>query len=133
MLTPVIEEQGLSASLSFIVTGPRPNWIDVPPIVFRLRVHIRVAIDFRSRCLKDLGLYALCQAKHIDCAMHAGFRRLHRITLVMNRRSWACQIVDLINLDIERKRHVVTDQFKMFVVEQVLDILPVTGEEIVDA
>ena len=65
--------------------------------------------------------------------MDAGLRRLDRITLIMNWRGRACQIVDLIDLDIERKRHVVTDQFKMFVVEQVLDIPPVTGEEIVDA
>ena len=80
-----------------------------------------------------MAFNALCQPEHIDCAMDAGLRRLNRIALIMNWRGRACQIVDLVDLDIERKRHVMTDQFKMFVVEQVLDILPIAGEEIVDA
>jgi hypothetical protein len=109
VLAPIVEKQGFSASLSFIVTRPGPNRIDMPPIVFCLGMHIRVTINFGRGGLQDFSLNALCQAKHIDCAMHTGFRRLHRVTLVMNRRGWACQIVDLINLDIEWKRHVMTN------------------------
>jgi hypothetical protein len=51
----------------------------------------------------------------------------------MDRRGWACEIVDFINLDIEGKRDVMANQFKMLVVEQMLDILAIAGEKIVDA
>jgi hypothetical protein len=51
----------------------------------------------------------------------------------MDRRSWACKIVDLVNLDIEWERYVMPNQFKMLVVEQMPDILSIAGEKIVDA
>jgi hypothetical protein len=43
---------------------------------------------------------------------------VHRIVLVMDRRRWAGQIVNLIDLDIERKGGVVADQFEMLMVER---------------
>src|SRR5262249_34988305 len=50
-----------------------------------------------------------------------------------NGRCRACQIVDLINLNIERERHVVTHQLESLAVEQVFDISSGSGKEIVDA
>ena len=55
--------------------------------------------------------------------MHAGLGRLHRIVLVMHRRGRAGEIVDLVDLDVERERHVVADQLEMLVVEQMLDVV----------
>ena len=57
--------------------------------------------------------------------MHAGLGRLHGIELVVDRRGRAGQIVDLVDLDIERKRHVVAHQLEVRVVEQMLDIVRV--------
>ena len=38
MLAMIIEEQRLGAALAFIIAGARADRIDVPPIVFRLRM-----------------------------------------------------------------------------------------------
>ena len=93
----------------------------------------RVAIDLRGRGLEDLGLHTLGQAKHVDGAMDAGLGRLHRIELVMDRRSGARQIVDLIDLDIERERHIVAHHLESGIADQMRDVGPAAGEVIVDA
>ena len=54
--------------------------------------------------------------------MHAGLGRLHRVVLVVHRRGRAGEVVDLVDLDVERERHVVADQLEMLVVEQMLDV-----------
>ena len=65
--------------------------------------------------------------------MDAGFRRLHGVTLIMNRRRAAREIVYLIDLDIERKCHIVSNQLKILVVKQMFDIGPAASIKIVDA
>ena len=65
--------------------------------------------------------------------MHAGLRGLDRVVLIVDRRRGAGEIVDLVDLHIERKRHVVAHQLEMRVVEQVLDVALGAGEEVVDA
>ena len=51
----------------------------------------------------------------------------------MHRRRRAGQIVDLVDLDIERHRDVVTHDFEARVAEQMFDVLPPAGVVIVDA
>ncbi len=51
----------------------------------------------------------------------------------MDRRSWTSQIVDLVDFDIERERHIVAYQFKSLTVEQMLDVAARAAEEIIDA
>ena len=53
--------------------------------------------------------------------------------LIVDRRGRAGQIVDLVDLDIERKRHVVADQLEAMVIERCVDIAPRAGEIVVDA
>src|SRR5262249_28773555 len=65
--------------------------------------------------------------------MHACFRRLPRVMLIVDGRRWACQVIDLVYFHIERKRNVMPDHFEVFMVEQVLDIATRTGEEVIDA
>ncbi len=65
--------------------------------------------------------------------MHAGLGRLHGVMLVVNGRGGTGEIVDLVDLDIERKRHVVPHQFKARMADQVLDVAFGAGEEVVDA
>ena len=52
--------------------------------------------------------------------MHAGLGRLHGIVLVVDRRGGAGKIVDLVDIDVERKRHVVAHQLEVRMVDQVL-------------
>jgi hypothetical protein len=93
----------------------------------------RIAIDFGGRGLQDLRLYPFGETEHVDRAVHARLRRLHRIMLIMNGRGRASEIVDLVHLDIERKRHVVPEQFETRMREKMLDIPARAGKEIIDA
>ena len=53
MLAPIIEEQRLCASLTLVIAGARSNRIDVAPVILRLRMNVRIAVDLRCRSLKD--------------------------------------------------------------------------------
>jgi hypothetical protein len=65
--------------------------------------------------------------------MHTRLGRLHRIELVVNRRSRASEIVNFVDLDIKRESHVVPNQFKIRIPNQVCDVVFATGKEIVNA
>ena len=64
--------------------------------------------------------------------MDACLCRLHRIVLVVDGRGRAGQVVDLIDFDVERERHIVTNQLETMVIEQVIDVAPHSGKEVVD-
>lgn len=98
---------------------------------FRLRMHFRVAIHPAGGSLKDLRLGALGQPQHIDRAVHAGLGGLHRIKLVVNRRRWTGQVVDLVHLNIERKGNIVAHELEVRVIEQMGDVVLGAGEEVV--
>ena len=132
VLTPIIEEQGLRAALALVVARARANRVHVPPIVLGLRMDMRVAIHLRRGGLENLGSEALGETQHIDCPVHAGLGRLHRVMLVMNRRSRTREIVNLVDFHIERESDVVPDHLEMLVIEQVLDIATRASKEIVD-
>ena len=92
-----------------------------------------VAVDFAGRSLEHLDLEALGQPKHVDRTDDAGLGRLYGILLVVNRRSRARQIEDLVHLDEQRMGDVVAQELETLVIEEMLDIAPRAGEEIVDA
>jgi hypothetical protein len=48
VLAPIVEKQRLGASLSFIIARTWSDRVDMTPIVFRLRMNLRVTIDFRG-------------------------------------------------------------------------------------
>ena len=64
------------------------------------------------RLARIFAFHPLSKPEHVDRAMHARFGRLHRVTLVMDRRGWTGQIVDLVDLEIEREGHVVANSSK---------------------
>ena len=133
VLTVIVEEQGLGAALAFIIAGTRANRVDVPPVAFGLRMDRGIAVDLRSRCLEDAGLHALGETKHVDRARDAGLGRLNRIELVVDRTCRAGEIVDLVDLDIERKADVVAHKLEARMTSEVIDVAFVTSEEVVDA
>jgi hypothetical protein len=53
--------------------------------------------------------------------------------LVVDGRGRAGEVVDLIDFYVERERHIVTDQLKPMVIEQVIDVAARAGEEVIDA
>ena len=98
-----------------------------------LRVHFRVAINLTGGGLEDSGLGALGQAQHVDRTVDAGLGGLHRVPLVVDGRCRAGQVVDFVDLDKERKGHVVAHQLEMRVTEQMGDIILGAAEEVVEA
>ena len=54
--------------------------------------------------------------------MHAGLGRLHRVVLVVNGRGRAGEVVDLVDLDVEREGDVVAHQLEARMAEQMVDV-----------
>ena len=138
VLPPIIEKQRFRAALAFVVTGARSNRVDVVPVFLGLRVDAGTAVNLRRRGLQDFGAQALRQSQHVDGAVYAGLGRLHRVVLVVDRGGRAgqvksSQVVDLVGFEIERKRHVMPDDFKTMIIEHALDVTTCSGEIIVDA
>ena len=132
MLAPIIEEQSFRAPFAFIIAGPQTDRVDVAPIVLFLWVNRRIAINFRGRCLQDLGLHALGEAQHVDRSVHADLRGLHRVELIMHGRRRAGEIENFVDFDIERKTDVVAHQLEQRVREQMLHVASSSGVEIID-
>ena len=65
--------------------------------------------------------------------MHTGLGGLHRVVLVVDRRSRAGEVVDLVDLQEERVRHVVPNQLEVRPLEQVHDVELLAREEVVEA
>jgi hypothetical protein len=93
---------------------------------------LRIAVNFAGRGLENAGLGPLSETKHIDRPMDAGFRGLDRIELVVNRGCRTGEVVNLVNLDVERKRDVVSPQLEVRMAEQVRDVVLRAGEKIVN-
>ena len=51
----------------------------------------------------------------------------------MDRRGGAGEVVDLVDFHVQRKGHVVAQQFEVRVVQQMSDVVLGAGEEVVDA
>src|SRR6516225_3376264 len=64
--------------------------------------------------------------------MYTGLRCLYGIALVVNRRGGAGKVVDLIDLDIQRERDVMANQFESLVTKQMFDISARATKEIID-
>ena len=63
--------------------------------------------------------------------MYAGFRRLDRVELVVDRGCRAGQIVYFVDLNVEREGNIVAHQLKVGVVHQMGNIGFAAGEEVV--
>src|SRR5262245_13907134 len=97
MLPPIVEEQGLRATLTFIITGTRADRIDMPPKSLWLGMDACIAVNFRCGRLENFCPQTLGKSQHVDRAVDTRLRRLHWIVLVVNRRSRAVEVVDLVD------------------------------------
>lgn len=53
------------------------------PVIFGLRMNLRIAVHLACRREQKLGLDTLGQAEHVDRAHHTCFDRLDRVVLVV--------------------------------------------------
>mmetsp|Transcript_32893 Transcript_32893/g.42447 ORF Transcript_32893/g.42447 Transcript_32893/m.42447 type:complete len:104 (+) Transcript_32893:525-836(+) len=65
--------------------------------------------------------------------MDGSLRGLHGIELVVNRTCGASEVVDLINLHKQWKRHIMAQEFKSLIVQQMRDVGARSRKEVVDA
>ena len=63
----------------------------------------------------------------------ATFDRLYGIVLIVDRRSGAGEVIDLIDLQQDGLDHIMADQFKVRFAQQVANILLLAGEEVIEA
>lgn len=133
VLAVIVEEQRLGAALAFVVAGARPDRVDIAPVALGLRMDRGIAVDLGGGGLQDACLHPLGKAEHVDRSRDAGLGRLHRIKLVVNRARWTSEIVDLVDLDIQRKADVMAHKFEARMAGQVIDIALVAGKQVVDA
>src|SRR6266446_2440526 len=103
VLPVIVEKKCLGASLSLVIAGAHPDWIDTPPIVLGLGMHLGIAVNLAGRGLKDSGLDSLGQPQHIYRPVDARLGRLHRVALVVDRRRGTSQVVNFVDLDVERE------------------------------
>ena len=73
---------------------------------------------------------ALGQSEHIDRTVGAGLGGLDGITLVMDRRGRASQIIDLVHFHKQRKSHIVTHQFGTRMGEEMAYVALAPGEKL---
>ena len=92
-----------------------------------------VAVHLAGAGLKDPGVHALGQTEHVDRAHHRRLGRLDRVKLVVRRRGGAGQVVDLVDLELERVDHVVAHQLEVGAAVEVGNVALAAGKKVIEA
>src|SRR5581483_866739 len=71
------------------------------------------------------------EIQHVQRPLDGGADGAHRVALVVDRRGRTGQVIDLVHLQRQRLGDVVAHQLEAVVVQQVLDVDPRPGEEVV--
>ena len=79
MLPMIVHAERLRCSLSLVVATPRANAIYITPIIFPLRVDIRVAVDLARAGDQHARFTALREAANVQRSQHVCLDRLDRI------------------------------------------------------
>ena len=123
VLAVVVEEQRLGAALALVVAGARADRVDVAPVGSRAADAPRDRR--RPRWSRPGGSWrcsALGQAQHVDRADARWSWSSAPGRTGSGRRGRAGEVVDLVDLDVEREGHVVAHQLEARVAEQVRDV-----------
>src|SRR5215813_11938594 len=81
----VSHRHGFGEAFRLVVYASRANWVDVAPVIFLLRMHERVAVNFRSRGEEELRALGLRKTQRIVRAQRPDLQRLNRQLQVINR------------------------------------------------
>ena len=65
--------------------------------------------------------------------MNTGLGSLHRVTLIMDRRGWAGEIVNLVNFNKQGMGDIVAEHVEIRVAQQMGDVVASTGVKVVNA
>src|SRR5262245_18569978 len=92
----------------------------------------RVAVYFAGRGLEYSAPQPLREPEHVDCALNRRLYGLEGSILVVNRGGRTGQIVDFVDFNIERNRHVMAYELKSRLAMQMVHIPLAAGEQVVD-
>ena len=81
-----------------------------------------ITVNLRSRGLQNARVKSFGQTQHIDGTVHIDLGSLNRIVLIVNRRGGTGQVVNFVDLQVKRKRNIVTNQFKIGIIQQMDNI-----------
>jgi 3-hydroxyacyl-CoA dehydrogenase len=136
-LQPVVgvvgHRHGLLEALGLVVDAARADRVDVAPVLLRLRVHGRVAVDLAGRRDQDARVLRLGEAEAVVDAERADLQRLDRDLQVVDRRGRRREVQDV----VERSWHmdevadVLVEELELLQREKVLEVPQVAGDEIV--
>ena len=76
---------------------------------------------------------SLGEAQSIQGTHEAGLAGLDGIILIVNRRGRACEVVDLVALDVQVLYNVMSDELKVIILHEVPDVAFLAGEEVIGA
>lgn len=76
---------------------------------------------------------AFRQAKAMNRPHDRGLGGFDRVVLVVRRRGWASKVVNLIDFVTKWLRHIMANQLKVWMTEQVRDVALPTREKIIEA
>ena len=85
MLAVIGHRHRLGEALGLVVAAARADGVDVAPVFLRLRMHERVAVNFRGRGNQEARALFHGQAERFVCAKRADLERLDREIQIIHR------------------------------------------------
>lgn len=132
--TVVRHDHRLGETLGLVIHATRTERIHIPPVLFRLRMDARVAIDLTCRSMHEPAPLLDRQAQHLLGADRADTERLHRQPRIPRRRSGTGEVEDEIDFPVDHERFtdVLTAEGEPCIIDQMTDIPFVSSAQIVD-
>src|SRR5947209_11399828 len=98
-------------------------------------MHFGVAVDFAGAGLEESGLLRLGETQRVVRAERADLEGLNREVEVIDWASRAGEVQHVVDqpLDLERLRDVVSDEAKLRVVAEAVEVAELAGDEVIDA
>mmetsp|Transcript_124397 Transcript_124397/g.265088 ORF Transcript_124397/g.265088 Transcript_124397/m.265088 type:complete len:301 (+) Transcript_124397:130-1032(+) len=129
----IIEAKGLRDSLTLVITGAHADGVHVAPVLLLLWGHFRVTVDLARGGLQKAGVDPLGQAEHVVRPKERHLRRLDWVELVVDGRRRASHVEDHVALGEEWLCHIMADELKSRVPDEVANIGPLAREVVVEA
>src|SRR6266404_4958842 len=125
----------LGEALRLVVHAARADRVDVPPVVFLLRMDERIAVDLGRRRPEKPRALLLREAERLVRAERADLERLDRVLEIVDRARGRREMQDRVERarDVDEVRDVLLDEREALVAEKRRDVVRRPRQEVVDA
>ncbi len=133
VIAVVCHRDRFAEALGFVVHAPRPNRIDVSPVVLALGMHERVAVHLGSRGEQEPRALSLRDAEGIVGTERADLQRLNRQLQIVEGRRGTREVQDPVEVTVEANvlGDVVLDEREAGPRLHGREVLPGSGDEVV--